>query len=202
MTQPGDPGSTLDSGRFALFGESLLVGVMVAASSVVVVTFLPALAAGSSHLRRHLTGQVDSVRSFGSDFVAAVRTLWTLALGWAIVVGLLTLNTQVLAAGEVPGGRPLAAVMFGLAVVVSVVCLRVAALWRPGPLRAGELLRAAARISARDLSGSVLIVVAVALSILLVWMLLPLFVIVPGLLVLALVAVEQRQVGRPAQSAE
>lgn len=185
------------SGGFGLFGEMLVTGVLVAAFSLPVVTFLPALAAGTSHLRRHLSGEVESVRAFAADFGAAVRIMWPLALGSAVVLGLLTANIVLLSGGDVPGGGPLATVMAVLAVAVAVVCLRSCVLWTPAASSSADLLRAALRRAGSDLRGSALLVVAIGACLVLAWMLVPLLVVVPGLLALALVAVEDRQSAGP-----
>ena len=69
--------------RFALFGETLLVGIVVLVLSVPIVTLLPALVAGAGHLRRHATGESDRVRDLIADFAGAVRRLWPGSLALA-----------------------------------------------------------------------------------------------------------------------
>lgn len=189
-----------ETGGLSLFGETLLAGLLVAAASVPVVTLLPALAAGSAHLRRHVRGEVDSVRYFAADLRAALRALWLLGVAFTVLILLLAVNTVLLWGGAVPGGRLLAVVMVALCAGVTVVSLRSTGLWRPGAAT-GRLVQVAARRSVADPAGSVLVLVAVGLCGVLVWMLAPLAVVVPGLLALALVAVEHRhggELGAPA----
>ena len=50
------------SPKFALFGETMLAGLVVALCSLPVVTAVPAIAAGARHLRRHNEGYSDRDR--------------------------------------------------------------------------------------------------------------------------------------------
>ena len=75
----------------------------------------------------------------------------------------------------------------GLAVVV----LRTAAAWSPGA-RWSSLAREAARRGVADLRGSLLLVMALGVLVLVTWQLLPLLVPMTGCVVMAAVAVERR----------
>jgi hypothetical protein len=219
-SRDGKPPRVAAWSTFGLFAETLFTGVLVAGFGVLVVTFIPAIAAGTSHLRRHLSGGVDSVDTFVADFRVAWRTLWPLAISAPVLAGVLVVNAALVRDGAVPGGRPMMSVMLVLATTLVVVSLRAAAMWRPhlpsgrsfanphgGTLWIGkrQAVRAnwtamsdAARRSASDPVGTALVVVAVGLCALLAWMLLPLIAVAPGLLAFALVAVEQRYLSRPA----
>jgi hypothetical protein len=76
-------------------------------------------------------------------------------------------------------------------VMAAVVLLRAAGGWDPAS-RWSALIREAAEKSARDIAGSLLLLLALALSALIVWMFAPLVVLVPGMLVLATRAVAAR----------
>lgn len=179
---------------FGLFGETLLTGLLVAVASLPVVTLLPAVAAGCRHLRRYVRGEADALRLLVADLLAALRALGLLGVAFTALLVLLAVNTVFLWQGVVPGGRPLAVVMVALAAGTAVVALRSAALWRLGT-SPGQLVQRAARRSFTDPTGSLLVVVAIGLCGVLVWMLAPLLVVAPGLLTLALVAVEHRHGG-------
>lgn len=219
-SRDGDPPPIAAWSTFALFAETLFTGVLVASFGVLVVTFIPAIAAGASHLRRHLRGEVDSVDTFMADFREAWRTLWPLAFSVPVLAGVLVVNASLVRNGAVPGGRLMMSVMVVVATTLVVVSLRAAAMWRPrvpsvrsvvGPygrtpwITNRQAVRSswtatsdAARRSAGDPVGTVLVVVAVGLGVLLTWMLLPLVAVVPGPMAFALVAVEQRYLSRPA----
>jgi hypothetical protein len=177
---------------FGLFSETLLTGVVVAVLSVPVLTLIPALAAGTAHLHRYTAARTSTIRMLLTDFAAAWRELWPIAFGAVMLVGMLVVNAALLAAGAVPGGVPLAVLMSGLAITAGIVCLRVAGRWWLARLPARDALRAAAQASISDVGGSALVALAVGMCVVLAWMLVPLAVLAPGLLALALLVVEQR----------
>jgi hypothetical protein len=177
---------------FGLFSEMLLTGVVVAMLSVPVLTLLPALAAGTAHLHRYTAERSSTMQMLVRDFAAATRELWPIAVGGVVIVGVLVLNAALLAGGAVPGGVPVAVLMIALAIAVGIVCLRSAGRWWHARLPVGETLSAAAQASRHDIGGSALVVLAVGMCVVLAWMLVPLAVLAPGLLALALLVVERR----------
>lgn len=177
---------------FGLFSEVLLVGAVTAALSLPVLTALPAMASGVAHLRRHLDGRPDALTVLWADFGTALRRGgWAFSLGWAVLLLVLGFNVTVAASGLLPAAPLVRAVSVLLAVALVVVALRSCGAWEPA-----SSWRAAVRIGARravaDVAGSALLAVAVGLCALIVWMLTPLVLVVPGLLALAVVAVEHR----------
>ncbi|GIG27842.1 hypothetical protein [Cellulomonas marina] len=185
----------LGGGAFGLFGEVLVVGLGVSVLSLPVVTLLPAMAAGVAHVRRHLGDEPDAVADLGRLFLRAVRGVWAVALGVTVLLGLLWVDLRLAASGAVPGGAAVLAVSALVAVALLVVLLRAAGAWRDGE-RWADVLRAGARRAGDDLTGSALLVLALAMCALFTWMLAPLAVLVPGLLALAVVAVEHRRAAR------
>ena len=180
--------------RLQLFGEVLLVGVVVALAVVPLVTAVPAVAAGVLHLRRHLSGEPDSVRDLLRGLGPAVRDLWLPGVALPSVLALLGYNVWLSATGALPGGALVGWVSAAVAAAVVVVGLRTAGTWAPG--RGGtRAVRAAARRAVDDLSGSALLVAAVAMCAVLVWMLVALLLVVGGLLAMAVLAVEHRWAG-------
>ena len=178
------------SSSFGLFGEVLVVGLVIAMLSIPVLTALPALAAGVVHLRRHLDGESDRVVDLLRLVVAACRGVWWVSAGAVAAAVVLGFNVWLLRteAGEmfrVPGLVSVA-VMTALAVVL----LRGAGGWTPGSAW-WPTVRAAARRTRNDLRGTGMLVIALVLAGVIVWMLAPLVLVVGGLLALAVLAVER-----------
>jgi hypothetical protein len=103
----------------------------------------------------------------------------------------LVLADLALAAAGLPGGRAFAFLAAAVGAGAAVAGLRACA--RPESVDDWPAaLRAAARDAVRDPGGSALVVLAVATAALSAWMLLPLALLVPGPLALALTAVDLR----------
>ena len=180
------------SGRgLALFSETIVVSLAVAVLAIPAVTALPALAAGAAHFRRHIAGETDSLAELGRDFLRALRRgwLWGLiaAAGFAAIS--VTLTSPMIPA--MPGGEAFRWASGLLGAGAAVVLLRASARWLPSSSWSA-LIRDAAGESARDPAGSVLLLLALALTGVVVWMFAPLVVLVPGMLVLAARAVVAR----------
>jgi len=183
----------LGSSGLGLFSETIVVSLAVAVLSIPAVTALPAFAAGSAHLRRHVDGESDALPELGRDFLRALARGWpwgiATAAGFAAIV--VTLTSPLTSA--MPGGDVFRWVSAIVGLIAAVVLLRAAGTWTPSA-RWGTLIREAAEESGRDVAGSLLVILALALSGLIVWMFAPLVVLVPGLLVLATRAVIARRV--------
>ena len=185
---PG-PGSLRDG--FELFAECLLTGAVVGVLALPLVTALPALAAGTRHLRSHVAGEACGMRLLLRDARAAVRGSWGVSLLLLALLAVLGFNALVASGGALPGGQVLRWGTLALAVAALVVAFRAAAAWSPGASWRA-LVSAAARRSGRDLHGSVLVAAALGFPGLLGWMLPPLALPGVGILVIGLVAVEAR----------
>ncbi|HZL03450.1 MAG TPA: hypothetical protein VFC48_10035 [Cellulomonas sp.] len=177
--------------RFGLFGEVLTVGLAVSVLSLPVITVLPAMAAGAEHLRQHVEARPDSLGDLWQAFVAACRGVWLVALGAFALFGLLVLNIELAGTVALPGATGVTVASAVLAAALSVVLLRAAAAWELGA-RWTDVVRTSARRARTDLFGSFMLVVALGLCAVMVWMLFALAVVVPGLMVLAVVAIERR----------
>ncbi|MGP4115321.1 hypothetical protein ACTWP5_31045 [Streptomyces sp. 4N509B] len=218
MSGTSEPGARRWTAGLSLFGEVVITGAFVLLLALPVVTALPALAAGTSHLRRHVTGESVRVRDAFGDFAVAWRELWRLALGLTGVALLLLWNLSLGQADVLPGAGGVVAVSTLLLVAWAVLLLRLAVAWRPAgetadatdlpdagdtadaadAVRGGspwrpELLREAADRLWRDPAGSLLLVVACGMCVVFVWMLLPLLLLCGGLLCLATLGVSLRQ---------
>ncbi|UWM48633.1 hypothetical protein N0X72_06130 [Streptomyces carpaticus] len=184
-----------------LFGEVVITGVLVAVLAAPLVTAVPALVAGTAHLRRQLTGDSVRLADAWADFTAAWRTLWPLALAFPFAVLLLLWNLSLAETGLLPGGPAVYALSLVHGGALAVLLLRIAARWHPGT-HLGTAVRAAFTDIRDDLSGSLLLVLAAAMCLVFVWMLLPLALLVGGLLALAALGVEHRFAARTAAGAE
>ncbi|RMI06980.1 hypothetical protein [Cellulomonas triticagri] len=182
-------------GALAPFSQMLVVGLVVCALALPVVTALPALAAGVHHLDRHLSARRDGWGDLARLCWSAVRTGWWLGLAVTAVAALLALNVSAGALGLVPGGGAVAVVSAALGVALAVVAARTAALWTPGASWPA-LVREAAHLAWTDPVGSVFVLLGYGVSAVVVWMLPPLVVITPGMLAVALLAAERRRASR------
>lgn len=187
--------------RLSLLGEVGIVGVAVMVLSLPVVTAVPAVAAGALHLRRHLSGEPDSVGLFVRGFGRAVRELWPLGVAVPVVLAVTGWNLWLTWSGVLPGGPLIGVVSAGVALAAVLVALRVAGAWHPATAPLVPTVRAAARRAGRDPAGSLLLAVAVGLCVLLLWMLEAFALLVGGLLAMAAVAVEHRWASRGAGGA-
>lgn len=170
----------------ALLAEVLLIGVLVTAAALPVLTALPAAAAGAVLLRELVDdGRTPTARRFVVLLGQAVRD------PFAVVLPLVVLAVGALDVLALLGGLPGASVLgpvIGLALAaVVLVLLRAAARWNPGD-RWAVLLTA----PSRDRVGYAYLVAALAVAGLVVVQAPAFAVVVPGLLVFAAVAVERR----------
>jgi hypothetical protein len=179
----------MTTGRLALFAESLLLGLLMFVASLPVVTAFVALTAGCALLRdRDETGV--GVRPYWRRLTAVART-GPAGLGVPVALGgVLWLDWAAVRAG-VPGHELLGVLVPVVAVAASVLALRTAAAWRPGPGWAAAALTAVRRLGS-DRYGTALLAAAVVVALVIgtVWP-----VVVPlalGQLALAAVAVEAR----------
>ena len=170
-----------------------MVSLAVAVLSIPAVTAVPAFAAGGAHLRRHVTGESDSLAQLGRDFLRALSRGWAWGAGVAAGFAAILITVTSPMTSAVPGGDLFRWISTVVGVATAVVMLRATAGW-VATARWSQLVRGAADESVRDLAGSLLIVLALALCGLIVWMFAPLVVLVPGLLVLATRAVVARRV--------
>ena len=177
--------------RFALFGETLLTGVVVLVASIPLVTAVPAFAAGVRHLRRHATGESDSIRVLIGDLGQAIRRLWPLGAVVAVVAGFLLVDAWALGGMQLPAAEAITVVLTLFGAGATVVLLRFTGSWVPTAGVRGQLQRACLE-SWTDLIGSLLLLLAAGAAVVVVWMF-PAFVLVSGgLLCLAAYGVDAR----------
>jgi hypothetical protein len=177
--------------RFALFAEALLAGALVLVLSLPLVTIPAAYAAGISHLERHLSGRDDSIRALWGTFRSALPGSWKLGTTTAVGAAVVVLNLLLATVGQLPGRTVVLPATLVLATSAAVFLLRTAAAWSTH--HDWRLSVAEAKVvSLRDFSGSLLLVAALFMCVVFVWMLVALFMVVPGALILAAAAVKIR----------
>lgn len=182
--------------RMTLFADVLALGVVTALACLPLITAPAALSTACAIVRGTGEGQPVTARRY----VAVLRERFRagdLAAGAVALAGALLFAADLALAGAgLPGARAFAvtaAVIGACAVIVGLrACARPASLtdWRTA-------LREAARDAAGDVGGSALLLLAVAAAALCAWMMLPLAFLVPGLLALALTAIDLRTVRLP-----
>lgn len=184
-------------GGVSAFGEMLVVGLVVTAASLPLITMLPAIAAGVRHFDEHLVAGDDSLRAFVRLVWRSVRSGWWFGLCWITVLAALGAGAVLGTRGVLPGGDAYAAVCLLLALGVALIGLRSAALWDPAAGWRG-LRRRGSALVVEDPVGTGYVLVGLLVAGVVVWMLPPLVVITPGLVVLAAVAAERRRRARAA----
>lgn len=205
--------------RFALFSETLLAGLLVLVLSIPLVTIPAAYAAGIAHLERHLSGRDDSLRGLWGTFKAALPGSWKLGITTAAAAVVIVLNLLLATVGQLPGSAVVLPATLILATAGAVLLLRTTGAWSDcaGPASAARntpaapgapaeappssasksaswssALETAKALSLRDWTGSLLLVAALFAAVVFVWMLVALFVVVPGTLILAAASVKMR----------
>ena len=180
-----------------LLAEVLHIGAMTTVAALGVVTAFGAVAAGCASLREYLDEDtVPGPRRYLTLLRAASRgAIPLLALPGLV----LAVAADLLAwRAGMPGGRVLGPAALAVCLAAAVIGLRSAASWRPRPgpgrqrVRWSALLSAGAAEAASDWRGSLLIAGALAVCASLGFEIPALTPALPGLLVLAAVAVRRR----------
>jgi hypothetical protein len=202
-------GAAVPRAAFPLFAEVMLIGVMTAVASLGVVTALGALTAGCASVHEYLEHDARTTpRRYLALLRAASRGAVPL-LAPPVLIAVAAADLLAWRAG-LPGGPVVGPAALAVSLAAMVVGLRAAAGWRPlpdptaadedrpdrsaprGPVWSG-LLAAAAAEAAADWPGSLLIAGAIAACVALAVEMPVLVVVLPGLLVLAAVAVRGRR---------
>lgn len=183
------PGAT---GRFALFGEVLWVGVLCCVAGCGIVTIPAAFAAGSAHLHRFLRAESSTLRQFAADFTEALRTGWLVGVGVALAAGLLLLDIVVAGSRLLPGRQVVLAAGVVLLVLLLAGLAGTTARWQGA--RSWRVAGRAWLGDAReDPAGVLWLVAAVVLTAMVAWQLPPLVVPGVGCLVFAALATSVRE---------
>ena len=183
------PGAT---GAFALFGEVLLVGLLVAAGGILLVTLPAALAAGIRHLRRYLNAEASHQRQFWRDYLSALPGGLAVGAGAAGVAVILVADILLANLAALPGGIIVAAagwiglIAAGVAVLLGAASWSPASGWKHATRGIPNALRA-------DPVGNLYLASAVLFVGIATWMLVPLILPALGLAVFSIVAIPGRR---------
>ena len=194
------PGVT---GGFALFGEVLMVGLLVTVGGILLVTLPAALAAGIRHLRRYLNAEGSPQRQFWRDYLKALPGGLVVGVVGLVLVGLLILDIDLANSGALPGGTVVALVGWVGLAAVAVTLLTAAGAWVPapaGPASEAEphtgwraALRSVPASFAGDITGVLFLVATAVFVCVLTWVLVPLVIPALGCAALAVIAVPERR---------
>jgi len=180
---------------FALFGEVLMIGMLVTLIGLPLITLPAALAAGIRHLRRYVHAEDSRLTFFWSDLRAGVARGLVVGLGALVLTLILLLDIDLAASGALPGGVVVSTVGWVGLASLGVTLLVAAAAWTPetGWRRA---LRSVPGSLARDFPGALYLVSTVVFVVVVTWALPPLIIAGLGCAALAAVAIPERPARR------
>ncbi|GAB3815219.1 hypothetical protein GCM10028820_12280 [Tessaracoccus terricola] len=178
-------------GGFGLFGEVLLVGLLVSLVGLLVVTLPAALAAGVRHTRRFVAAEDSRLALFWADVRAALLGGAVVGAGATALALLLLLDIDLARTGLLPGGAVIGVLGWAGLAALAVALLISAGQWDPqdGWRRA---VRAVPRAVAADVPGALYVLATAALVAVVTWALVPLLVPALGCAALAVVAIPAR----------
>jgi hypothetical protein len=183
------PGAT---GAFALFGEVLLTGLLIAAGGILLVTMPAALAAGIRHLRRYLNAEASPQRLFWRDYLKALPGGLVLGVVGLLLVLILDIDIDLAGSGALPGGAAVAAVGWVGLAAVAVTLLAAAGAWAPATGWRSAVRGVPAALAA-DLTGVLFLVATAVFVCVVTWVLVPLVIPALGCAALAVVAIPARR---------
>jgi hypothetical protein len=176
------------TGRFALFADCLLAGLLALVFALPVVTAYPALVAACALLRE---GRGVGPRTYWACLRQVIHSGPVGLVAPPLVVALVALDAIAVAAG-VPGARLLGAVLVLATAAMVALGLRVAARWRPGQ-RWPAVVRSALADLVRDPGGSLLLLLAAGAAVAIATAVPVTALLLPGLLAFAAVTVDSRR---------
>lgn len=186
---PRFPGAT---GRFALFGEIMLVGLIATVLSLLVITLPLALALSARHLRRYLKGEASGPRLFWDDLKAGLGGGLLVGLAMLVLLAAAILSLAI-APTDLTGFGAVMTVAGWLAIAaVAVTVLMLAGDWEPRTGWSGAIRRIGDRFEADPLAVVYLLLVA-ALVVVCAWQLGPLVIPALGVAVFLVVVLRERR---------
>lgn len=182
------PGATA---KFALLGEVLLTGVLVALVGIAVVTLPVALAAGVRHLRRFIRAEGSSMAQFFGDVKSGLAGGIGVGAVAALLGLILSFDIAIAGSGLLPGGEAMAVVGWVGLAALGVALLGAAGLWSPETGWRGAV-RALPGSLVRDIPGALYLAATAGFVGVATWALAPLIVPALGCAALAVVAIPER----------
>lgn len=184
-----NPGAT---GGWALFGETLTTGMLIALVGLTVITLPVGLAAGVRHLRRFVAGDDSRLALFWADVRRALLPGALVGACALLIAGILIIDIDLSRSGALPGGAVIEVVgWLGLA-ALGLGLLAAAGAWRPESGWGGALSGLPARLRA-DATGALYLIATAGFVAVATWALFPLLIPALGCAALAIVAVPQRR---------
>lgn len=179
------------AGRFALFADCMVAGVLATVAALGVVTAYPGFVAACATVRARAadTGP-GAAAAYLLAFRQVMRSGWAVLTVPVLVAAVLALDLLAAWAG-VPGARPVLAVLAVVVAAATVLGMRAAASWRPG--RGWRAVAAdAARHARGDVGGSALLLMAAGCAVAVVTAVPIAVIFLLGPLAVAAVAVDTR----------
>ncbi|HWM15882.1 MAG TPA: hypothetical protein VNP97_04780 [Microbacterium sp.] len=183
-------------GGFSLFGEVLMIGILVTLIGLPLITLPAALAAGIRHLRRYVHAEDSRLGLFWHDLRAGLLGGIVVGALAVVLTLILLLDIDLAGSGALPGGPFIAAVGWVGLAVVGVTVLTSAAAWTP-ETSWRSAVRGVPGAVRRDLRGALYLVATVAFVCVVTWALPPLLIAGLGCAALAAVAIPERPSRRP-----
>lgn len=177
--------------RFALFGEVLLIGLIITITSLPLVTLPAALAAGIRHLRRLTRAEDARFALYVHDVRRALAGGAVVGIAALVATAILLLDIDLARSGFLPGAALVETIgWLGLA-VLGTALLAMSAAWAP---ETGwrPTARAALRTVRADPRGGLLLTAAAGFVVVITWALPPLIIAGLGCAALAAVAAPER----------
>jgi hypothetical protein len=172
--------------------EVALTGVVIVVVSLPIVTAPAAFVAGREHLRRAVFLRDSRVQLAWADFREAFSLGSALiGLATAVLLAATFVDLALLSAGEVLGAGAASVLIASGCVIALTVGTRAACRWS-GRRTWRKALSEAIQLLRRDAVGSLLIAIAIGITALLGWQLLPIFPLAVGCLCYATLAIEFR----------
>ena len=179
------------AGAFALFGEVLMIGLLVTIAGLAIVTLPAALAAGIRHLRRYVAAEGSPYALFWQDVRKALPGGLVVGVAGLALALLLLLDIDLAGSGFLPGGAVIGIVGWAGLIVGAVALLTAAAEWTP---ETGwkAAIRAVPAAVAADVRGALYLAATAVFVAVVTWVLVPLIVPALGSAALAAVAIPSR----------
>ncbi|WP_084078878.1 DUF624 domain-containing protein [Demequina sp. NBRC 110057] len=176
---------------FALWGEVLLTGVMVALAALPILTAPAALAAGTRHLTRYLRGEASPWSRYWIDVRQGAIGGAGIGLVTAVIATILVVDIQLAGTGLLPGGGAIAVVGWVGLAALAVLFMAAAGQWDADAGWRNAVARGVSQLRG-DLGGAAYLACTAGFVGVVTWMLTPLIVPALGCAALAIVAIPAR----------
>lgn len=176
---------------FALFGEVVMIGMLITFVGLPIITLPAALAAGMRHLRRFVHAEDSRLVFFWRDVRAGLLGGLIVGVIALVVTLLLLLDIDLAGSGALPGGPIVLAVGWVGLGAVGTFLLAAAAQWTPDTGWRRAVRRAPGRLFG-DVIGALYLVATVVFVVVATWALPPLILAALGCAALAAVAIPER----------